>query len=127
MHLGEGKLNIRSTAVGGRIVRRVRYWELLRSVILWRLPACWSGGFLEIQKLVETKYLGAFPDLERVAPAGTLHHFPSPDCRGPVEVALWLPHQDGVSPEGGHAVLYEQAPDAVMDIRGQHGAPLSLC
>ena len=33
-------------------------------------------------------------------------------------VALWLPHQDGVGSEGGHAVLYEQAPEVMMDVRG---------
>ena len=63
----------------------------------------------------------ALPDLERVAPVGILHHSPGANCRGPVGVALWLSHQDGVRPEGGHAVLYEQAPDVMMDVRGRHG------
>ena len=49
--------------------------------------------------------LSALANLEGVAPAGVPQRLPGPDRRGPVGLAVWLPDQDGVGPEGGHAVL----------------------
>ena len=94
---------------------------------------CGSGGgnrgwiFSQLQQLVQSVNLDALADLEGVAPAGILQCLPGPDRRGPVGVAVWLPHQDGVGPEGGYAVLYEQAPDVMMDVRDRHWAVFSMC
>ena len=71
------------------------------------IRSCWPCALVQLQKLIQGMDFIALADLQGIAPAGIPHHLPSPDCRGPVGVALWLPHQDGVSPEGGHAVLYE--------------------
>ena len=42
-------------------------------------------------------------------------------------VTPWIPAPDEVSPEGGHPVLHEQAPDVMMGVRGRHGTPFSMC
>ena len=139
MHLRSALKGIRLTMrkhpglVGGSLLQRAQTSErraLTAAEVSFSVEtsitlAVWPPK--KLQELVEGVDLSALPDLERVAPASIPQHLPSSDCGGPVGVALWLPDQDGVSPEGGHPVLHEQAPDVLMDVRGGHGVPFSVC
>ena len=71
--------------------------------------------------------LSTLPGFDGVAPAGILQGLSGPDCRGPLGVGLWIPRQDGVGSEVGHAELYEKVSDLMMYGRGQPWAQFYMC